>query len=60
MSQDVKRSSGAQREEGFLKRNPSGRSPVIVERGSGAFPVFGTGAIMFYLAEKAGRLLPSD
>jgi GST-like protein len=53
-------SSGAQREEWFLKMNPNGRIPVIVDRDNGDFPVFETGAIMFYLAEKAGRLLPSD
>jgi GST-like protein len=53
-------SSGAQREEWFLKMNPNGRIPVIVDRDNGDFPVFETGAIMFYLADKAGRLLPSD
>jgi GST-like protein len=53
-------SSGAQREEWFLKMNPNGRIPVIVDRDNGDFPVFETGAIMFYLAEKARRLLPSD
>jgi glutathione S-transferase len=56
-------SSNAQKQEWFLKLNPNGRIPVIVDRdGPGAepFAVFETGAIMIYLAEKAGRLLPSD
>ena len=60
-------SSNAQKEEWFLKLNPNGRIPVIVDHdpdGSGKnddpFAVFETGAIMVYLAEKTGRLLPSD
>ena len=46
-----------QKEEWFLKLNPNGRIPVIVDDG---FPVFESGAIMVYLAEKAGKLLPTD
>jgi GST-like protein len=71
--------SNAQKEEWFLKLNPNGRIPVLVDRdpdGSGErdktsdtsdpvdtldpFAVFETGAIMVYLAEKTGRLLPTD
>jgi glutathione S-transferase len=33
---------------------------VIVDRDNGDFPVFETGAIMIYLADKTGRLLPVD
>ncbi len=49
-----------QKEEWFLKLNPNGRIPVIVDTANDNFPVFETGAIMVYLAELAGRLLPTD
>lgn len=52
--------TGAQKEEWYLKICPNGRIPAIVDRDNGNFPVFETGAIMIYLAEKAGKLLPSD
>ncbi|MBK5912244.1 glutathione S-transferase [Rhodothalassium salexigens] len=49
-----------QKQDWFLKLNPNGRIPVIVDRDNGDFPVFESGAIMLYLAEKAGGLLPGD
>ncbi len=49
-----------QKEEWFLKLNPNGRIPVIVDTANDDFAVFETGAIMVYLAELAGRLLPTD
>jgi glutathione S-transferase len=48
-----------QKEDWFLELNPNGRIPVIVDREQD-FTVFETGAIMIYLAEKTGRLLPAD
>jgi glutathione S-transferase/GST-like protein len=51
---------GDQRTESFLAMNPNGRIPVIVDRVADDFVVFETGAIMVYLAEKTGRLLPAD
>ena len=49
-----------QKEPWFLRLNPNGRIPVIVDREHDNFVVFETGAIMVYLAEQAGRLLPTS
>jgi len=53
-------SRNEQKEPWFLALNPNGRIPVIVDREEDDLAVFESGAIMIHLAEKAGRLLPSD
>jgi GST-like protein len=49
-----------QKQDWFLKINPNGRIPAIVDHGNQDFAVFETGAILHYLAEKSGKLLGAD
>jgi glutathione S-transferase len=51
---------GEQKLPEFLALNPNGRIPAIVDRDVGDFPIFESGAIMIYLAEKTSRLMPTD
>lgn len=46
-----------QKEADYVAINPNGRIPTLVDDG---FAVFESGAIMIYLAEKNGRLMPTD
>ena len=48
-----------QKTKEFLTMNPNGRIPVIRDQDNDHI-VFESGAIMIYLAEKAGQLLPTD
>ena len=51
---------GEQFKSDFLKISPNGRIPAIVDTDNDDLSIFESGAIMLYLAEKAGKLIPND
>ncbi|APA68680.1 glutathione S-transferase family protein [Janthinobacterium sp. 1_2014MBL_MicDiv] len=54
----VRIEQGEHRQAAFLALNPHGRIPVLVDHEAG-ITVFESAAILLYLAEKTGRLLPA-
>ena len=55
----VNLSEGEQFKPNFLKISPNGRIPAIVDT-ENDLSIFESGAIMIYLADKAGKLLPQN
>lgn len=49
-----------QKQEWYLALNPNGRIPVIVDHAHDDHVVFESGAILLWLAEREGKLLPAD
>ena len=55
----VNLSEGDQLKPNFLKISPNGRIPAIVDT-ENDLSIFESGAIMIYLADKAGKLIPQN
>ena len=49
-----------QKQDWYLKLNPNGRIPTIVDRSNNNFVVFESGAILWYLAKKYQKFIPKD
>jgi len=56
----IRLSQREQKEDWYLQLNPNGRIPTVIDHDNNDFVVFESGAIMIYLAEKTGKLMPSN
>lgn len=59
VSMDVKKGT-EHKSDWFMKINPNGRVPALVDHGAGDTRVFESGAIMWYLATKHGKFFPKE
>ncbi len=62
-SHPVNLQEGEQHAPEYLAISPGGKIPAIIDHdgpGGEELPIFESGAILLYLAEKSGRLLPAD
>ena len=57
---NINLASQEQKKAWFLKLNPNGRIPVLVDNSAQDFAIFESGAILIYLAEKSSLLLPQN
>lgn len=51
---------GDQKKPEYVQLNPNARIPTIVDTDNADLVIFESGAILIYLAEKTGRLMPQD
>jgi glutathione S-transferase len=53
----IQLSAKEQKQDWYVKLNPNGRIPTIIDHDNGDFVVFESGAILMYLAEKTGKFM---
>jgi GSH-dependent disulfide-bond oxidoreductase len=56
----IKLSEMEQKADWYVRRNPNGRIPTLIDRDNEDFVIFESGAILIYLAEKSGKFIPQD
>ena len=56
----IQLSAQEQKQDWYLKLNPNGRIPTIIDHDNDDFVVFESGAILIYLAEKTGKFMAKD
>ena len=56
----IKLSEMEQKADWYVKLNPNGRIPTLIDHDNDDFVIFESGAILIYLAEKSGKFLPTD